>query len=453
MKKILYLIAALVCTSGAMQAQSQWVELFNGKDLKGWEKRGGTADYKIVDGAIVGTSKTNTPNTFMCTEKMYGDFILELEMKVDDRLNSGIQFRSNSNKAYRDGRVHGYQFEIDPSPRAWTAGIYDEARRGWLYPLDRNPEAKAAFMNNQWNKVRIEAVGPNIRTYLNGVPCADLVDDLTEKGFIGLQVHGIGNNKDKENTTVAWRNIRILTENPEFHTIKCTKPITQISYLTNQLTKREAAEGWKLLFDGKTSNGWRGAKIAEFPTSGWVIEDGILKILKSDGKESANAGDIVTVDQYAEFELEVDFKITPGANSGIKYFVNCDLNKGAGSAIGCEFQILDDKLHPDAKLGVNGNRTVGSLYDLITAKNKRFNGVGAWNRARIVVKGTHIEHWLNGQKCVEYDKDCDMFDALVAYSKYRKWKDFAAMEYGNILLQDHGDEVWYKNVKLKNLRK
>lgn len=452
MKKILFLITTSLILSGSTFAQAQWVDLFNGKNLDNWEKRGGNAEYKIVDGAIVGVSQTGTPNTFLCTRKTYEDFILELDVRVDDGLNSGIQFRSNSDKAYQSGRVHGYQFEIDPSSRAWTGGIYDEARRGWLYTLDMNQGAKQVFRNNQWNKVRIEAVGSQIRTFLNGKPCADLVDDLTEKGFIALQVHGIGRDSTLTGKTVSWKNIRILTENPAFETIQSTKPITQISYLTNQLTNREKEEGWKLLFDGKTANGWRGAKINTFPSSGWVVEDGVLKIMKSDGRESANAGDIVTEDQYAEFELVVDFLITPGANSGIKYYVDCDINKGEGSAIGCEFQILDDALHPDAKLGVNGNRTVGSLYDLIAAKNKRFNGVGAWNRARIVAKGNKIEHWLNGQCCVSYERNCDMFDALIAYSKYSQWKDFAAKEYGNILLQDHGDEVWFRNIKIKNLK-
>ena len=132
----------------------------------------------------------------------------------------------------------------------------------------------------------------------------------------------------------------------------------------NTLTKQEQANGWKLLWDGKTTNGWRGAKLDKFPEKGWVIEDGVLKVLKSAGAESANGGDIVTTSQYSNFILKVDFKITAGANSGIKYFVNPDLNKGEGSAIGCEFQILDDNLHPDAKLGVKGNRKLGSLYEI-----------------------------------------------------------------------------------------
>lgn len=220
----------------------------------------------------------------------------------------------------------------------------------------------------------------------------------------------------------------------------------------NTLTKSEIKDGWVLLWDGKTTEGWRGAKLDEFPDHGWTIEDGILKVLSSAGLESANGGDIVTVKQYKDFILSVDFKITEGANSGIKYFVQTDLNKGEGSAIGCEFQILDDERHPDAKLGVQGNRTLGSLYDLIRAEKADANfQFDQFNNARVVVMGNHVEHWLNGVKIVEYERNTQEWNALVAYSKYQKWPNFGNFEQGHILLQDHGDEVWYKNIKIKEL--
>ena len=220
----------------------------------------------------------------------------------------------------------------------------------------------------------------------------------------------------------------------------------------NTLTPNEQREGWKLLWDGKTSEGWRGAKIATFPANGWVMENGILKVLKSNGGESTNGGDIITTRKYKNFMLCVDFKITDGANSGIKYFVNPDLNKGEGSAIGCEFQILDDERHPDAKLGVNGNRQLGSLYDLIPAPEDKPFRKGEWNTAMVIVKDNHVEHWLNGVQLLEYDRNTQMFNALVAYSKYRVWPNFGNFEEGNILLQDHGDEVWFKNIKIKELK-
>lgn len=451
MRKGLFLIMISLISFSVSAQQAKWVELFNGKNLKGWTKINGTADYKVVDKTIVGISKMGTPNTFLITKKMYGDFILEFDFKVDDGLNSGVQFRSNSIKEFKNGTVHGYQFEIDPSQRAWTGGIYDEARRGWLYPMTYNPEGQTAFKNNEWNTARIEAVGNSIRTWVNGIQCSELLDDVTQTGFIGLQVHAIYS-KDHEGKTVSWRNIRIMTENIEQFKSPENESIVQINTIANTISEREAEEGWKLLWDGKTTNGWRGAKLDKFPEKGWSIEDGILKVHKSGGGESTNGGDIVTTRPYKNFMLKVDFKITEGANSGIKYFVDTDLNKGPGSAIGCEFQILDDAKHPDAKLGVNGNRTLGSLYDLIAApKDKPFRG-GFFNTAMVVVKGNHVEHWLNGIKIIEYERNNQMWNALVAYSKYRDWPNFGNAEEGLILLQDHGDEVWFQNIKIKELK-
>lgn len=183
----------------------KWVSLFDGKTLKGWTQKNGKAKYEVRDGMIVGTTVLNTPNSFLCTEKMYGDFILELEFLVEEGMNSGIQIRSHSLEDYKNFRVHGYQVEIDPSARAWTGGIYDEARRGWLYNLQNSPHARSAFKQGRWNKFRIEAIGDNIKTWLNGVAASDLKDDMTPSGFIALQVHGskVAGNK------VKWRNIRI----------------------------------------------------------------------------------------------------------------------------------------------------------------------------------------------------------------------------------------------------
>jgi len=208
MKRIYLMILAVLISLSSLgnRLNMEWEYLFNGKDLDGWEQRGGQAEYIVENESIVGISGENQPNTFLCTKVRYSNFILELDFWVDDRMNSGIQIRSNSLDSYMNGRVHGYQVEIDPSNRAWTGGIYDEARRGWLYDLRNNAAARNAFKHNEWNKLHVEAIGNSIRTWLNGVPAANLVDSVTREGFIGLQVHGM----ETKGVKVKWKNIRIL---------------------------------------------------------------------------------------------------------------------------------------------------------------------------------------------------------------------------------------------------
>jgi hypothetical protein len=433
-----------------------WETLFNGQNLEGWKQLNGKAEFKVINNEIVGISKMGTPNSFLCSEKEYSDFILEFEVFVDPLVNSGVQFRSKSIASFNDGRVHGYQFELDPSERAFSGGVFEESKRGWLYPLSLNEKGRKAFKNGSWNSCRVEAIGNTIRTWVNGVQCSNLVDDDSSSGFIALQVHSIGGSKEKIGKEIKWRKISIKTKNLEQESWSSDAEVVEQSYLVNTITKNEARKGWRLLWDGKTSNGWRGAKRNDFPTSGWEIKEGVLTILSTDGGESTGPGDIITNDLFSSFELELEFKITEGANSGIKYFVDPELNKGKGSAIGCEFQILDDKNHPDAKAGVNGNRTLGSLYDLITAegltiagREKVFKGIGNWNKARIVVRGGNVEHWLNNEKVVEYDRYSQMFKSLVAYSKYKNWKNFGQWPEGHILLQDHGNKVHYRSIKIR----
>ena len=224
----------------------------------------------------------------------------------------------------------------------------------------------------------------------------------------------------------------------------------------NTLTVKEKKDGWKLLFDGKTTTGWRGAYKNKFPDKGWTVQDGMLSIQQSNGSESESFGDIVTDAEYSDFDLMFDFKLTEGANSGVKYFVVEHQPKPKGSAFGLEFQVLDDDKHPDAKLGRDGNRTVGSLYDLIPASGKKANPIGEWNTGRVVSKGMHVEHYLNGKKVVEYERGSSAFREAVAMSKY-KAPDYNAngrfgeATKGHILLQDHGNQVSYRNIKIKPL--
>lgn len=219
---ILPIVASLVAASLVAQSDDGWVTLFNGKDLEGWEQHSGAAKYRVEEGAIVGQTVPDTGNSFLCTKKKYGDFILELEFKVDPSMNSGIQFRSayydkettveinGKPKNFPADRVHGYQYEIDPGARAYTGGVYDEARRGWLFDLKNNEAARKAFKQGEWNKVRIECRGESIKTFINEVPAADLTDGLTKEGIIALQVHGIGKKgAEAAGKEVRWRNIRI----------------------------------------------------------------------------------------------------------------------------------------------------------------------------------------------------------------------------------------------------
>ncbi len=435
-----------------------------GKDLTGWVARGGKALFTIEDGQIVGTAVLNSPNSFLCTKKTYGDFVLEYDFKVDTRLNSGVQIRSEcfdqkTEVEWRGkkinvpaGRVHGYQIEIDPDPkrdRWWTAGIYDEGRRDWLFPgalggngKEFTERGRKLFRKDDWNHIRVEAIGDSIKTTLNGEPCTEVKDTMTLRGLIGLQVHNVG--KDAVGAQVRWKNL----------------VISEIAQDSNTLTNQENAEGWKLLWDGKSSAGWRSARAESFPTKGWEMKDGLLNVQPTGGKESAAGGDIITKERYSDFELLVDFKIAEGTNSGVKIFVQPNLDpitgNGAktstGSAIGLEYQILDDLRHPDAKLGRNGNRTLGSVYDLIPASaDKRPNPIGEWNTLRILSKGKHVEHWLNGSKIVEYDRGSESFREYVAQSKFKKIPGFGEWSDGHILLQDHGDRVSFRNIKIKVL--
>lgn len=287
-KSFLILLCLIFTLISFSENKSDFTPLFNGKNLEGWEIKNGTAPFTVEDGVIVGTYTSGTPNTFLCTEKSYSDFILTFEAHLGEETNSGVMFRAQSTPEYRDGRVHGYQMEMDPSARKWTGGIFDEARRGWIYNLERNPKAKSAFKLNEWNSCRIEAIGNNLRVWINGIQTADVVDDMDASGFIGLQVHSCPERLNGRQ--VKFKNIQICTTNLDKHKTVSDKKIVQNSYLKNTLTEREKTEGWKLLWDGKTTKGWRGAKLSDFPGEGWSIENGELIVADSGGASLRTAG-------------------------------------------------------------------------------------------------------------------------------------------------------------------
>lgn len=219
----------------------------------------------------------------------------------------------------------------------------------------------------------------------------------------------------------------------------------------NTLSSAEKAAGWKLLFDGKTWNGWRGFRRERVPVEGWIIEDGAIKHVAGQGEQSQQGGDIITIGQYDSFELQIEWRISPGGNSGVKYLVAEEMVKSGYSGLGFEMQVLDDERHPDAKMGKDGNRTASALYDLIAPGNKVLKPVGEWNQARLIIRGNLVEHWLNGTKVVEYELGSPQLKSLIAESKYKNIPGFGDVRKGHILLQDHGNEVWFRNIKLREL--
>lgn len=444
---ITFSLLLLTAITGSCRLDNEgWENLFNGKDLKGWKQLNGQAKYEVKDGMIIGTTVMNTPNSFLVTDKNYSDFVFEVDLLVSENMNSGIQFRSESMPDYQNGRVHGYQCEVDPSERAWSGGIYDEARRGWLYPGDLNPKARSAFKMGEWNHYRIECIGSSLRTWLNGIPVAWVIDDMTPTGFIALQVHSIGKRKEDEGHQIKWKNIRIRTENLQPSPFD---DIYVVDLIPNNLSEPETKQGFELLFDGNSTNGWKSATMDGFPEAGWEIKDGILSTIQNPKNDTKKRTDIVTLKHFKAFDLRFDFNLTEGANSGVKYYVG-----NGGPTVGCEYQVLDDQKHPDAKAGIDGNRTLASLYDLIPAKKEqRFvNKPGTWNRGRIIAyPDGRIEHWLNGRKVLEFKRGDEDFLDLVSKSKFKKVENFGMVEETPILIQYHGNTVHYRSIKIKEL--
>jgi hypothetical protein len=229
----------------------------------------------------------------------------------------------------------------------------------------------------------------------------------------------------------------------------------------NTLTTDEHADGWRLLWDGETADGWRSARSESFPAKGWTMCNGVLTVAGDSGEESHGGGDIITRRRFSDFELSFDFRLTPGANSGVKIFAQTDISPidritskptPIGSGIGMEFQVLDDTRHPDAKMGRDGNRTLGSFYDVIPAATpKAERPIGEWNHGHIVSRGGRVTYYLNGRQTVDFVRGSPEFAAAVAESKFKNITGFGEWEDGHILLQDHGDTVSFTNLKIREL--
>ncbi len=419
-KPISFVLLSLMCCNQCLAQKTSdgnWTVLFNGKDLTGWEMRNANHKAEVKNGVIVATNVIGEDNGFLCTTKQYGDFILELEVNGDLLLdNSGIQYRSASTPDFMNGRVHGYQVQIENRPphiSQWSGSIYDEAGRGFLYIFEDDPVRQKAYVQNQWNKVRIEAIGTTSRVWINGIPTAHVVDDKMLSGLICLQVHGGSHADERGEQSVYMRNVRIQTEN--------LKPspyddIPVVNLIPNTISPQEKHQGFTLLFDGKSSNNWRGAEPRGAPGTGWKIQDGAITVFASETNGPPQGKTIaMTEKQYGPFELKFEFKLhNPDAIAGIEYFVD-GKSDGKRQALFGRLA-LDNAVH-NAKI----NRDIWKKE---------------WNQGVIKAHPNGlVEYFLNGYQILEYKRTDDQ------PSK------------GSIVIDAYnGDTVSYRSVKIRELK-
>jgi hypothetical protein len=393
MKKMFFLWIALAivvlmplndCTAQAKPGE--WQEIFNGKDLTGWKALNGKHKWEVRDSVIVGTDVQGEPNGFLCTINDYGDFILELEVFIDTLMNnSGVQFRTRSTADYLNGRVHGYQMEVDPKPQQWSGSIYDEGgQRGWLYTTELNAVAKHAFKNNQWNKYRIECFGTSNRTWVNGIAVANLVDTDSQLGFIGLQLHANNPMDPPGSHEVKFRHIRIKTSSL---VPSAADSIFVVNTIPNNLSTQEKKTGFALLWDGQTLEGWKKTE-QQSPAGHVAITENTLN-LESSAVERET--------EMTAFILKFDFRLSPGTRAGVSYLLEGN-KKGSGRIL--EYRISDDSAQANIPL-----RKLGALTDLAAPGRHRFSykKTGDWNQGIIkVFPGGLVEHWVNGFRVVSY---------------------------------------------------
>lgn len=355
---------------------ADWVSLLESGSLEDWMQPNGSAKYEIVEGVLVGTTAAGSPNSFLGPKRSYGDFILEFEVLTDPRLNSGVQIRSRQypeetttwvynggnrrERTFPKGRVHGYQVEIANEERASSGGIFDEARRGWIASIADDPAAGKAFRDNQWNRYRVEAVGDRIRVWVNGVPCADLVDPLDLEGFLGFQVHSF---RDPQPAQVRWRNIRIA-----------------------DLGRHE----WKPIFDGASLDGWsfEGAGNA-------AAADGAIRLTAAKG---APAGVLLSNAAYGDFTLRLQYRIVSG-NSGV-FFRRAGERPPAGEPRAYEIEVA-----PDSAGGLQEPGRRPWIVKPDAEAMQHYYRPGEWNELAISAHGGRIVVHVNGERTIDIEDD------------------------------------------------
>lgn len=380
-----------------LAAQQQWAELFDGKTLAGWTQKNGTAKYEVVDGAIVGTTEKGSPNSFLCSDRFYGDFELEFEVKLlDDQLNSGVQIRSHSIPTHKKGRVHGYQVEVSTNGHAGF--VYDEARRGWLSKDRDDPARRAAFKGGEWNRYRVVCLGPTIRTWVNGVQIAHVVDDWSPSGFLGLQVHSV---RGDVKWRVAWRQLRI----------------------------RELGDGggFASLFNGKDLTHWRVNENEQAVT----VRNGAIVVRGNRAHAFYNGP--VYQHTFKNFELRMLVQSKPKANSGI-YF-HTKFQKEGWPQRGYEVQVNNSQ---------SDWRRTGGLYGIVDVKEAPVAD-DRWFLVEVRVVGKHVRIKVDGKQTVDYTEPDDV----------KREQGFAGrlIDRGTFALQAHdpGSEVWFKAIQVRPL--
>jgi hypothetical protein len=446
--------AVLAALSGpAAAASGPWQALFDGKSVDAWRGYGRdtfpTNAWKVENGELRTIAGVKDAVDIITREK-YGDFELELDWKLKPGGNSGVIYRAAEKPAPGQSWHTGPEMQILDDEKH-RDGLDPKTSAGALYAL-KAPTNKTLKPAGEWNSVRLVVNGNHVEHWLNGVKVVEAELDSPEvkgliaaskfkehpgfakerEGHIVLQYHG---------DEVAFRNVRVRRLSGP--SASGTSGAGSTGGF-NQLTSREKAEGWRLLFDGKTTTGWRAFKGTSFPADKWTVADGCLSKPATGTGDSRGMGDIVTAESFGDFDLRFEWRVAEGGNSGVKYLVS-ETREGP---IAHEYQVLDDARHPDGKIGPH--RQSAAFYDVLPpdAAAKTLRPVGEFNLGRILVRGNHVEHWLNGRKVLEYELSSPEIKAAIAKSKFKDVAGFDAKLTGPILLQDHGDEVCYRNIRI-----